>query len=438
MFQNSQLIKRRTSIGARADSLIALSGKMTTGLNLFWYGFIIYTTFFGLSTISDAFVSASLCQGFQVLGLVLCIVGGVMTFKFKFDDKYLSSVYSVYMAYSMIIVLRGGAYDMVTIKKMLFSVGLGALPYFAPLVMLWPRNFIVYKKMINILIVCGVLFILFTAVFWNIVHDPNRLSLTSQSFADVFISLLALPLSYIFLTYLYHQKGKEMFGIGKKNLFALFVMILALYLAIYRARRGAIFMLGSSLAVAGMLYFIFSKNRVMTIFMSILVFSGAALFFVGRQMPSMFSFVMERGDEDTRSGVEQYMSADMSRMDWFFGKGIHGEYFCPIVVTVDDASGYRDVIETGFLQILLKGGYTSLLLLLMILVPAIYRGLFKSSNLLAKASAVYILLWLAFCYPSVVVGFMIHYIVLWVAVGICYSEQIRNLPDSTIKYYLQK
>ncbi len=438
MSQSNLMTYRRPRIKKQGDSLIAVSKKTVTGLNIFWYGFIIYTTFFGLSTISDAFVSASICQGFQIIGLGLCIVGGAMTFRFKFDDKYLSIVFGLFMAYSMIIVLRGGEYDMNTIKKMLFSVGLGALPYFTPLVMLWPRNFQVYRTMFTMLLVSGVLFILFTAVFWNIAHNPNRLSLASQSFADVFISLLAIPLCYIFLTYMYHQKGKQGFGLGKKNLFAILVTLLALYIAIYRARRGSIFIIGSTMAVAGMLYFIFSKNRVMTIFMAILVFSGSALFFIGRQMPSMFSFVMERGNEDTRSGVEQYMSADMSGMDWIIGKGIHGEYFCPIVITVDDSSGYRDVIETGFLQILLKGGYTSLILLLMILLPAIHRGIFKSRNLLSKASAVYILLWLAACYPSVVVGFTFHYIVLWVAVGICYSEQIRSLPDSTIKYYLQK
>ena len=172
--------------------------------------------------------------------------------------------------------------------------------------------------------------------------------------------------------------------------------------------------------------------------MSVLVIGGIALFFAGRAMPSMFSFVMERGSEDTRTGVEQYMSADMSGMDWIIGKGIHGEYFCPIVVTVDDSNSYRDVIETGFLLIILKGGYAGLLLLLMILVPAIYKGIFKSKNLLSKSSGVYILLWLTYCYPSIVVGFTIHYIIVWIAVGICYSEQIRNLPDSTIKYYLRK
>ena len=321
---------------------------------------------------------------------------------------------------------------------MLFNAGLGAMPYFTPLVLLLPRKFPVYKSLFSVLIFFGLLFIIFSAVFWNIALNPNRLSLESQSFSDVFISLLAVPVSFIFMNYIYQQQGMEMFGVGKKNIFALLVTLLALYIAIFRARRGAIFMLGSSLAAASMIYFIFSKNRVMTIFMSVLVIGGIALFFAGRAMPSMFSFVMDRASEDTRSGVEQYMSVDMTTKDWIIGKGIHGQYFCPIVITVDDSSGYRDVIETGYLQILLKGGYISLLLLLLILVPAVYKGIFKSKNLLSKASGVYILLFMAYNYPSVVVGFTIYYIIVWIAVGICYSEQIRNLPDSTIKYYLRK
>ena len=152
----------------------------------------------------------------------------------------------------------------------------------------------------------------------------------------------------------------------------------------------------------------------------------------------MFSFLVDRGEEDTRSGVEVYMYADMSSTDWVIGKGIKGEYYCPIVDNVNDASGFRGYIETGYLQMILKGGIMSIALLLLILIPAIFKGLFKSKNILSKAAAIWITLWIIYEYPVIGVGFTMHYLLVWISVGICYSKKIRNMADSTIKFYLEK
>ena len=152
----------------------------------------------------------------------------------------------------------------------------------------------------------------------------------------------------------------------------------------------------------------------------------------------MFDFLVNRGEEDTRTGVEVYMYADMSSTDWIIGKGINGEYYCPVVDNVNDATGYRAYIETGYLQIILKGGIVSIALLLLILIPAIFKGLFQSRNVLSKAAAIWILLWIIYEYPIIGVAFNMHYILVWIAAGICYSKKIRNMADSTIKFYLQK
>ena len=172
--------------------------------------------------------------------------------------------------------------------------------------------------------------------------------------------------------------------------------------------------------------------------MGVIFIGFIALFMAGRKTPAMFSFLVDRGEEDTRSGVEVYMYADMSTTDWIIGKGINGEYYCPIVDNVNDATGYRAYIETGYLQIILKGGVLGLALLLLILIPAIYKGLFKSRNILSKAAAIWILLWILYEYPTIGFNFSMHYILVWICVGICYSKKIRKMADSTIKFYLQK
>jgi hypothetical protein len=127
----------------------------------------------------------------------------------------------------------------------------------------------------------------------------------------------------------------------------------------------------------------------------------------------------------------------MTSRDWITGKGMNGKYYCPIVLDVNDPSGSRTVIETGYLQIILKGGILSLSLLLLILIPAVYFGFFKSKNILSKAAAMFILLWIIYLKPVVGVAFSMHYVLVWISVGICYSKKINNLSDGQIKEYLR-
>jgi hypothetical protein len=183
-----------------------------------------------------------------------------------------------------------------------------------------------------------------------------------------------------------------------------------------------------------LLYVIYSKNKVFIFYFSIVIITVVSLYAVNIyniKTNRVFSFVAERADEDTRTGVELYFYEDMKPMDWIIGRGINGKYYCPNV-DEDEVSNYRSVIETGYLQIILKGGVVSLGLLLLITVPAIFKGIFYSSNILSKAAGIWILLALLSLYPATVDTFSMRYILMWISVGICYSKEIRNIPDSLI------
>jgi hypothetical protein len=148
------------------------------------------------------------------------------------------------------------------------------------------------------------------------------------------------------------------------------------------------------------------------------------------------NFLIERGDEDTRTGVEVAMIEDMSTQDWFMGKGINGDYYCPNIDDLD-TTGYRDVVETGFLQIMLKGGGISLTLLLMIVLPAIFLGI-KGKNILGKGAGIWILMWTLFLYPGIGNSFSLNHVLVWVCVGICYSPNILSMTDDEVFEALQK
>jgi hypothetical protein len=406
-----------------------ISANQIRNLNLFWYGFFIYTLSFVISITDNPYLTGAVCQGIQTVGLAMIIMGSVSMMKFKFDNKYLKNVFTIFLLFSLITVARGLKYDFKSIKQMLFDISFGILPYLVPLVLLLPRNLGFYKKMCSILLVFGYFFSLFVIIYFKIVHDPDWTNLLSQAYVEIFFGLLALPIGFILLTYIYHT--------NRKNIFAFVVMIIGLYLLIYRARRGSMSICLATLAGAGMMYLIYTKKKALVISLSVFLVLFFTIFMSGIKLPGMFSFLMARGDDDTRSGVEQYMKASMTPKDWLIGKGMNGEYYCPIVINVNDPSGNRNVIETGYLQIALNGGLVTLLLFGLILIPAVYKGFFKSNNILSKGAAMLILLWIVALYPTIGTAFTMHYILVWISVGICYSKKITEMSDSTIKQYLK-
>ena len=196
-------------------------------------------------------------------------------------------------------------------------------------------------------------------------------------------------------------------------------------------------MTSSVLVFSYLLYIFTSKTRLVIIYFTILIGLLGLLYASNVYRPRenrVFGYILERGDEDTRTGVEIYFYADMEPLDWIVGRGINGEYFCPDMKRQE--TDYRSVIETGYLQIILKGGIISLGLFVLIAIPAIIKGLFYSKNIFSKAAAIWIFWVTISMYPAVVNSFTLRYILVWIAIGICYSKSIRNMGEEEIKKLL--
>lgn len=415
---------------ASENKQFMLSKSQSKSLNFFCNGFIFYTLSFVASNI-NTILSPALCQAFEAIGLIIIISGAIKLISFKFDNRYLEIVFTVYIIFSITIVLRGGKYDYDTIKTLLFNMLFSAFAYIAPLVILFPRNLLVYKKVVKVTITFGIFSLFFVMFYYKILRSYTWQSNESQGYVEVYFFCLAFPIGFLLLTYIYYD--------SKQKWFAFMVMIISLYLLIFRARRGAMFMCASTLASVVIIYLIYTKRRILVISLSILLFLVGSVFVANIKLPHMFDSLMARKDDDTRTYVEESMKADMKPIEWAIGKGINGTYFCPGIDEKSDINGQRYVIETGYLQIILKGGIVSFSLLGLILLPAIYLGFFRSINILSKGAAMFILLWVLYLYPATSVsGFSIYYIILWLGVGICYSPKIRNLSDSVIKEYLYK
>jgi len=418
MFENADIVIDYT-----------LDKSINKRLNTFWLGFTIYTAVFAIGAALTR--TYSINPILQVIGVCLMIPTAAYLIQLRLEDSYLKAVFLLFFSWLIFTILRGSRYDSPYIQFLLFNGDFGVLPYFVPLIILFPRDLVFYKKFFDVITVLGILYIVYDIIFINVLLDPDRTpNLIYQNSAERFIKCLSVPVGFLLFTFNYHSK--------RRRLFAIVIILVNLFIAIYRARRGLILLTSTTLVIFFVLYFASSRKKILLIFISAILAFVAYRFVstYSQSEDSIFNFLSERANEDTRNPVEQCFYSDLKTRDWIVGKGLNGDYFCPII-DEDDVTGYRDAIETDYLNIILKGGLVSLGLLLLILIPAIFLGLLYSRNTLSKAASLWIALWIVSLYPSNVTTFSLNYFLVWISVGICYSKSIRNMPDEVLKEYFR-
>lgn len=407
-----------------------MNKKLDKTLNLFWIGFTIYTLGFTISITTD--FNFKVCQSLQLFGIVLFVTTAIMIIHFKFENNNLKIIYILYCSWLFITILRGFRFDYESIKLMLFDAWLGIFPYFAPLILLFPKNISYLKKVINVIIIFAIFYFILDLFYLKDLLSRSSGYGKSTIIIEFFSRNLSIPCGFILFTFLYHSK--------KIKIIALLAIILTFLLATIRARRGTMFLTLNILICYYFIYYHVSRGKVIVIiFSSILIpfiyFFGAKLY--EQRKTDLFSLITHRLEEDTRSGVTKSFYQDMDTKDWILGRGINGQYYCPVIRVAGHAP-HRSVVETGFLQIILKGGLISLVLLLIITIPALYKGLFHSKNILSKAAGIWILLWLINLYPAVGNTFTLQYLLVWISIGICYDPSISMKTDEEIKNIFKK
>jgi len=412
MLKNSEIL-----LEENPDARILVASK------LFWLGFIIYASSYTINTTQQ--VNYTVCIWLQIIGLILLIPSAAVLLRYNIDNKYLKISFLLYCCWLIGVVIRGIKFDYGSVNQMLFDPHLGLFMYLAPLIILFPRSPLYYKNVFDVIVILCIVNVAYDLIFLKQLLSPSA-DRQSQSMISVFSLHLSLAGGYLFLTYLYHSK--------KRNILILITLIFTLTIAIIQGRRGLVVILFSILIFSYFIYLYANRARLIIIINSLIIFT-AILFltvnFYNERKNDAFSYITGRIAEDTRTGVELYFYEDMQSRDWIIGKGINGTYYCPNIEE-GASSIYRSVIETGYLQIILKGGVISLGLLLLIAIPAIIKGLFYSNNILSKASGIWIFLFLLYLYPGLQPSFSLHYLLVWISIGICYSREIRNMPDEEI------
>lgn len=385
--------------------------------SLFWISVILYSLGF-LSYVSNHFIS-QLSLLLMIIGLIGIGYSYIRLIKIKIPSNYLSVVFPLFIVWQFYIILRGiQNFSFEMLLNLLFSPYY-FLHYLIPLIILIPANVFFAKRIFNLFIILSLLLFFVFLVF------RNDILYTNLNFSEQTIWTLGTGGGFLLLTWSYQNT--------KIRLLAFLTVLLSLFVATVMARRNIMLTFSNFLIFSVFLVLLNSRqsirSKVYLLTAIILVTVIAFNIFINYQ-DKLFNRISGHLTENTREIIYDAFVKDMTTKDWIFGKGFLGEYYCP---GAEEGKDTRFIIESGYLQTILKGGIISLILFLSIALPAVYLGVFKSRNIISRASGTIVLLWLIDMFPWGMPAMNIRYILLWTCIGICYSKEFRGLTDSEVK-----
>lgn len=210
-------------------------------------------------------------------------------------------------------------------------------------------------------------------------------------------------------------------------------------------RAGIIRILFSFCIVAA--YFIMhkvhiNKKLLYTLVFIVLMIPLASLY-LGLKGQSVFQMIL--GDEntpysqlnpyaDTRTFLYYEVFQDLKTNDvLLFGKGLNAGYDSPSFHTYR-----REVVEVGFLQILMKTGIVGFILYFSVIVVAIFKSIGRSNNLFLKALGFLLTGYIIMLFIENQLAYNLFNICIWLVVGMCYSPVLRDLNDKEIGVLFHK
>jgi hypothetical protein len=325
---------------------------------------------------------------------LLCAVGLIVGTKKICSDTYLESKYFrfvvyIFLSYQLLLIVRGPSLSYNLFKSYLQNDYL-LWPSLIPLVVFFNKEDLTFFYFIKSLYYLGIAF-LFSK------YLPKKVTWTA------FISLVIGLLSFIYL--------------ARRNAVLSFSLLLLLGIYFWLRNLNA-----------------FRFLRLIPIFSLITI---AVLVGSDKVPAALTEKFTERLAEDTRSAVfDNYFKGMEEHM--VYGKGVNGTYYSPIEaqetdegVTYSEISN-REVIENGYLQMILTGGYINVILFGLVMVPAVFLGIFKSKNHLSRVCGLVILLWLVDMSVYGLPRLQLEYALVWLSAAVCYQTSFRERSDEEI------
>lgn len=374
------------------------------------------------------FATDSICSMVSLIGISLIIIALLFYSKKQINlDQKAKVLFFCFIISNFLIIVYGFVDSGFNIGK-LFSAKRDVSNYLTPLLLFCFYRCFKLRPYIKICIlscILGVLFIIFN--FKQLILTP---AIETMGFYDnMIVNMPNMPLLCItpcFLLLLYKDTPT------KVKQFIFIISILALFCVLLSGRRSASF----TIIICYICYLLISmkniKMKILIIFCSFILFIFLPLLLDA--FNDYFYFLVDRIGEDTRSGVEKDMVNDMDFFSWIFGRGLYGTYYSPTAIDYI----HRSMIETGYLNMILKGGIINLLLYVLLLIRTIYNGIFRSKNNLGIAFGYLALMHLILLYPGGHIIMNFEFCIVWFGIAFCNNVKLNNASNCEIKRYISE
>ena len=218
----------------------------------------------------------------------------------------------------------------------------------------------------------------------------------------------------------------------KQKLLIIFAILVSALLSAIFARRSVLL---TYLCIIPALIFVNYRTKQSvksksTFLIKVSLLLGIMAAFIYGNYEILFPTLSERALDDTRSSVELEVLYYLEHDDAMWsGLGLNSVYYS------DFLDETRDFVETGYLNMILKGGILFLSLFVLIILPMILKGFVCRSNRFAIISSMYALLFIvAFSGSSTSMTFSIRYVFLWFLIR-CYYKKRKMIHERAFLQY---
>lgn len=341
---------------------------------------------------------------------------------FKLENNYLKFMMAIFMIYQLIIIQRGFSFNFLELKGYMQSDYV-FWPFIIPIFIFFDKDLVTFAHLFKSIFVLAIICIIVSAL------QPKLIS--QKSTAEAFIHTFAFASGFILLNAYYLPK--------KWRNVSLVALSIGIASFVYLARRnGIVSYISLILAAAFLNLKNSSANKFFRIFPIVGILIMVSLLSLDFLPKSFTQKIEDRITEDSRTGVFENFFLGMKDYE-IFGKGMNGKYYSPTGGGGINEEGeltelveYRDVIENGYLQQYLNGGIVYIVLFQMIMLPAVFYGLFKSKNQFCQASGIIVFLWLIDMAIFGLPRLTLEYILVWICAGVCYTKSLREKTDDEV------
>lgn len=207
------------------------------------------------------------------------------------------------------------------------------------------------------------------------------------------------------------------------NILAVITIVVAALLG----RRGILLLYLVTYTVYAFIHIKYFESKKARFIVLVLVFFYILSYLVMAYGEQYFGFLYDRFLDDTRTETQNELLADLGNSnDLIIGRGLSGSYKSFFL----DLSN-RTGIETGYLNMVLKGGWIYVVIFFLFVIPGLLKGLFCSNNFVVRMLALYGLVWIFyFNTSSSNMSLSIRYFIFLYCVYICYVPKYRLLNNS--------